>query len=66
MVRSSEGSIPSPMSMFWINKVIQDRIKFNGNSRVRIYRNFKSKTVTVDWFGGACSTYTYDGEWIAG
>jgi len=57
----------------WLkNKIIahwQSFGKFNpiGGNSVTVARNFKNNRVVVDYGnGGSCTTYDYDGKWIAG
>jgi hypothetical protein len=52
---------------YWLKIKIISHWNFFGNSKTYVYRNFKNKTVTINFgSGGRCTTYDYDGKWIVG
>jgi hypothetical protein len=50
--------------MGWLKKKVSDHLKFFGNPLVKIYRDFENKTVTIDFYGGRCATFSYEGKII--
>ena len=54
----------------WVKKKIKDHWNFTkGNglvNRVRIRRMYSLNRIVIDFWGGSCTTYDYDGNWIAG
>ena len=52
---------------YWLKKKILENWFFFGKRKTYIYRDFKNKTVTINFSsGGRCTTYDYNGKWIAG
>ena len=37
-----------------------------GTKKISIKRNYLKNYIVIDYFGGACVKYTYDGKWICG
>lgn len=55
-------------SKFWLKDKIKTHWSFIGYiSRVIITKNYKDKTILIDFMnGGSCTLYTYNGKRIAG
>ncbi|MBT4376734.1 hypothetical protein HOD29_05145 [archaeon] len=51
---------------FWLRKRILAHIKLTENKKFTVKRNFSDRKIILDFFGGSCSSYTYDGKWIGG
>ncbi len=51
---------------YWLKSKILGHLKATGKSGVSVRRDYLSKTVVVDYFGGACVKYSYDGKWLCG
>lgn len=52
--------------MYWLKNKIKNHLRIFKNPSVNVYRNYNTNTVVIDYYGGACTKYTYDGKWIAG
>ena len=52
--------------MTWIKTKIKKHLKATSCKSVTIHRNYAKKTVVLDYFGGACVKYNYDGKWLCG
>ena len=52
--------------MTWIKTKILKHLKFTNGKSVTIHRNYKANIVALDYFGGACVKYSYDGKWLCG
>ncbi len=52
--------------MTWLKDKIVKHLKATNSKGVTVYRNYKANTVVLDYFGGACVKYTYNGKWLCG
>ena len=53
-------------SKMWVKKKIKDHFAFTKGNRVRVRRMYSLNRIVIDFWGGSCTTYDYDGNWIAG
>ncbi|MFA7157025.1 MAG: hypothetical protein WC123_04960 [Bacilli bacterium] len=51
---------------YWLKSKVLGHLKVTGKTGVSVRRDYLSKTVVVDYFGGACVKYSYDGKWLCG
>jgi Fe-S cluster biogenesis protein NfuA len=51
---------------YWIKQKILNHLNATGGRVVFIRRNYHTNIVVVDYLGGACVKYYYDGKWICG
>ena len=51
----------------WVKDKIISHWKNFGKSKTFVYRDYNTKTITIDFTnGGSCTKYNYNGKWIAG
>ena len=52
--------------MNWLKDKIIKRIKATNCKSFTIKRDYNKNIVTIDYFGGGCVKYTYNGKWVCG
>lgn len=52
--------------MTWIKDKIIKHLKATSCKSATIKRDYKANIVVIDYFGGACVKYNYDGKWLCG
>ena len=51
---------------YWVKNKIKAHLKFTNTGKVNVKRNYKNKTIVIDYFGGSCVKYNYNGKWMCG
>lgn len=52
--------------MTWIKSKILKHLKFTNSKGAIIKRDYKANIIVIDYFGGACVKYSYDGKYLCG
>ena len=61
IIKEHIDDLESPLKI----KILKHLKATNGKG-VTIHRNYKANTVVLDYFGGACVKYNYNGKWLCG
>ena len=51
---------------YWLKSKVLGHLKVTGKNSVSVRRDYLNKTIIVDYFGGTCVKYSYDGKWLCG
>jgi len=51
---------------YWLKDTVLAHLRFTGKSGLTVRRDYASRVVVVDYFGGACVRYSYDGKRLCG
>lgn len=52
--------------MNWLKNKVKNHLKVTNCKDVTVHRDYKSNRVVLDYLGGPCVKYNYNGKWIAG
>ena len=51
---------------YWLKIKVLGHLKITNRTGVNIHRDYSRGIVVIDYFGGPCIKYSYDGKWLCG